>query len=145
MVILSCKRKALAMTGAGVESGEAWVFAEGAGVGGLVSSAAGKEPAGGGVGGGVQMGPFVGQLEQEACEGLGDWHGRVSKSHVEFAVERDEVVERAANDPCDRLSEEEHEPGRDPDGKGRPLVAERTSEKFQAAALRQGRSLSSAF
>jgi DNA-binding CsgD family transcriptional regulator/pimeloyl-ACP methyl ester carboxylesterase len=87
---------------------------EGVGVHGLPGAAAGKQPAGVVVGGGVHVVAVVHPGEQE----VGDWSGqrgwRVPEPQQDLVAVMDYVIDGQADDPAEGLGVEQDDDGRDP-------------------------------
>jgi hypothetical protein len=111
-------------------------FTEGAGVQRLAASASGKLPAGTGIGGGLEVVPLGGGLQQQRGERLGHGRGRLPEPDEDATVGgAGNVVDSQADDAGGRLGEQQHQAGSHPRAQGTVVVGEDLAEQLQPAVL----------
>ena len=102
---------------------------------GLSGAAAGKQPAGVVVSGGVHVVAVVNPGEQE----VGDWSGqrgwRVPEPQQDLVAVMYYVVDGEADDPAEGLSVEQDDDGRDPGPQWQVAAGEEVAEQVQSLAL----------
>lgn len=102
----------------------------------LAGAAAGKQPAGGGVGGGLRVLPLACCSQQQAGEGLGHWGGWLSEPSLYCPViVFGDVVDAQPDDAAGRLGVEQHQTAGHAGAQRWFVVGEDPTQQRQAPAL----------
>src|SRR6266545_1578312 len=111
-------------------------LAEVAGVQRLAGPASGEQPAGTGVGGGVQVVALGGGLQQQGGERLGHRGGGLAEADEDLPVGgAGDVVDGQPDDAGGRLGEQQHQAGGHAGAQRAVLVGEQLAEQLQPAVL----------
>jgi hypothetical protein len=104
--------------------------------GAVAGAAAGKQPAGGGVGGGLRVLPLACCSQQQAGEGLGHWGGWLSEPSLYCPViVFGDVVDAQPDDAAGRLGVEQHQTAGHAGTQRWFVVGEDPTQQRQASAL----------